>query len=102
MCTAAQFVCLFTNPFTPPFAARVWDAYFFEGAKVLFRTALALLRSVKRSVLSSRHFSDVMTLLDGVGSRIHSRSDILLFFGAGGHVPLLHDPSAGMCVVVWD
>ena len=81
------FVCLFTNPFTPSFASRVWDAYFFEGPKVLFRTALALMRSAKRRVLSAPHFSDVMVLLEGLGSRILSPSDLLLFFGAGGDVP---------------
>lgn len=75
------FLCLYTNPFPPKFAARVWDGFLMEGPKVLFRTGLALFRQSYHIVCTAPSFGDAMTLLEGIGNVIRSPSEIAELFG---------------------
>ena len=81
MSTLRWFVSLFTNPFNPVFSSRVWDALLFDGRKVLFRTALSLLRMVYLAAPPPQCFSDAMVLLDGLGDRVNDTTDVAFFFG---------------------
>lgn len=38
------FMCLFTRTFPWPTCERIWDMFFCEGVKVLFRVALVLIK----------------------------------------------------------
>ncbi len=77
----------------PPPPLPGWAPVF----QVLFRVALALLRSVKRAIMTSKHFSDAMTLMEGLGSRIMRQGDLILFFGAGGELPPTLLAAAEVC-----
>lgn len=46
------FLCLFATSLPSESAARVWDALFNEGPKVLYRVSLALLRQHEQLLLS--------------------------------------------------
>ena len=40
------FLCLFTRTLPWPCVMRIWDMFFFEGVKILFRVGLVLLKAV--------------------------------------------------------
>ena len=39
------FLCLFTRTLPWPCVMRIWDMFFFEGVKILFRVGLVLLKA---------------------------------------------------------
>lgn len=51
MFTAQWFLVLYSMVLPLPTVKRVWDVFFSEGAKVLFRVGLALLRQAKDTIL---------------------------------------------------
>ncbi|CAI5535562.1 unnamed protein product, partial [Closterium sp. Naga37s-1] len=56
---------------------RVWDVLFNEGAKVLFRVALALFKINEAELMTAQHLGDVVEILNRSSSR-HFDPDILL------------------------
>lgn len=53
-------LCLFATSLPPATAARVWDALFVEGPKVLFRVGLALLSRSSGGLLASASPADAL------------------------------------------
>lgn len=47
----SRFLCLYCTSLPAESAARVWDALFNEGAKILHRVALALLKQLEPELL---------------------------------------------------
>lgn len=41
---------------------RIWDCLFFEGSKILFRVAVALVLLNKERILAAKNFSELMDL----------------------------------------
>ncbi len=78
------FVCLFTNPFTSQFSARLWDVYVVDGQKALFRCGLAVLRRLSARLLRATNFGELMAILDSAGTTVGTDTDCIpLFFGEG-------------------
>lgn len=84
------FLCLFVRTLPPELSLRVMDCFLHEGSKVLFRTALGLLKSRQTELLQCRSPSDAYLLLRAPLGRINSEdgspSDHLLT-----HVDLTED-----------
>jgi Rab-GTPase-TBC domain/FYVE zinc finger/LIM domain len=59
--TINWFLCLFVNSMPLETALRVWDCMFNEGAKVIFRAGLAMLKINERIILRSRDMEDFLT-----------------------------------------
>lgn len=53
--TLQWFLCLFVNTLPTESALRVWDMFFNEGDKVLFRIAIGLLKMHEAKLLAARY-----------------------------------------------
>ena len=51
--TVPWFMCLFVNTLRPEVTLRVWDMFFCEGSKVLFRIAAALLKKNETALVAA-------------------------------------------------
>lgn len=54
--TMKWFLCLFVNTVPLQLTLRIWDSMFLEGAKVIHRAALALLKSMEGIIIESASF----------------------------------------------
>ncbi|CAI5470222.1 unnamed protein product [Closterium sp. Yama58-4] len=77
--TTEWFLCVFAKTFPSETTLRVWDVLFNEGAKVLFRVALALFKINEAELMTAQHLGDVVEILNRSSSR-HYDPDILLQF----------------------
>lgn len=59
MLSTDWFMCLFATSLPSESAARVWDALFCEGRKVLHRLALALLKQIAPELMKLDNAGDV-------------------------------------------
>ncbi|CAI7917098.1 unnamed protein product [Closterium sp. NIES-53] len=75
--TTEWFLCVFAKTFPSETTLRVWDVLFNEGAKVLFRVALALFKINEAELMTAQHLGDVVEVLNRSSSR-HFDPDILL------------------------
>ncbi|GFR46810.1 hypothetical protein Agub_g8444 [Astrephomene gubernaculifera] len=68
---------------------RVWDALFFEGPKILFRVALALLTVYEQPMLTVKDAGELMLRMRRAASTMHQR-DVLMnrAFEAIGSLPM--------------
>lgn len=57
------FLCIFINALPLEATLRVWDAFVFEGGKILFRVCLALLHLHERQILQAKNATEVYQLL---------------------------------------
>ncbi|KAM8855426.1 growth hormone-regulated TBC protein 1-A-like isoform 2-T3 [Spinachia spinachia] len=53
------FICLYIDVLPIETVLRIWDCLFYEGSKVLFRTALTLILHHQPEILSARSLTDV-------------------------------------------
>eukprot|EP00271_Cylindrocystis_brebissonii_P007501 TRINITY_DN21072_c0_g1_i1.p1 TRINITY_DN21072_c0_g1~~TRINITY_DN21072_c0_g1_i1.p1 ORF type:complete len:449 (-),score=102.27 TRINITY_DN21072_c0_g1_i1:1650-2996(-) len=63
--TTEWFLCLFTRTFPTETSLRVWDILFSEGAKILFRVAVAIFKVCEDSLLKAQHIGDTIQVLQG-------------------------------------
>ncbi|XP_064615398.1 growth hormone-regulated TBC protein 1-A-like [Liolophura sinensis] len=56
------FICLYADVLPTETVLRIWDCLFFEGSKILFRVAVALIMLNKERILASKNFSELMDL----------------------------------------
>ncbi|GJP71452.1 hypothetical protein CLOP_g2286 [Closterium sp. NIES-67] len=75
--TTEWFLCVFAKTFPSETTLRVWDVLFNEGAKVLFRVALALFKMNEAELMTAQHLGDVVEVLNRASSRQFD-PDILL------------------------
>ncbi|KAI9197289.1 rab-GTPase-TBC domain-containing protein [Polychytrium aggregatum] len=57
------FLTLYTTVLPWPTVLRIWDMFYMQGVKVLFRTGLAIMRILEPSLLKSPTTADLVTLL---------------------------------------
>lgn len=67
------FLCIFVDSLPVELFMRVWDAFWFEGSKVLFRYALAVLKLNEAEVLKQ---TDYVTILTTMKNRVEDLNDI--------------------------
>ena len=67
------FLCLFVDTLPVNTYLHIWDAFLFEGSKVLFRYALAILKSVEAKLLQQ---TDYMGLFSTFKTEVESLTDV--------------------------
>ena len=67
------FLCLFVDTLPVSTYLHIWDAFLFEGSKVLFRYALAILKSQDEKLIRQ---SDYMSLFSTFRSEVEALSDV--------------------------
>jgi len=67
------FLCLFVDTLPVNTYLHIWDAFLFEGSKVLFRYALAILKSVEEKLLRQ---NDYMSLFSTFKTEVESLGDM--------------------------
>jgi len=60
--TVQWFMCLFVNTLRPEVTLRIWDIFFNEGSKVLFRIAAALFKLHEKQLVAVKA-SDIVHAL---------------------------------------
>jgi len=73
-------------------AARVWDSLLAEGAKVLYRVSLALLKLYEGDLLGMDNAGDLINHLRHRTQRIHDRDRLMK---VGGHASSLAGKAFG-------
>jgi hypothetical protein len=69
--TLQWFLCLFVNTLPTETVLRVWDMFFNEGDKVLFRIAIGLLKMHEAKLLSAREESgELFTTMRELGREV--------------------------------
>ena len=67
--TCSWFLCLFVNTLPLALVLRVWDAFFHEGSKTLFRVSLALFKLRERDLIAARDFQAAYDVLRSPAAR---------------------------------
>ncbi|KAF5275661.1 hypothetical protein FQA39_LY06773 [Lamprigera yunnana] len=62
------FVCLYAEVLPTETVLRIWDCIFYEGSKVIFRVALALIRIHKRQILETKDLGELVTCFREMGT----------------------------------
>jgi len=70
-------LCCFTGVLPTDTALRVWDAFLFEGVKVIHRCALALMRRAQYAVFSSDNLLSAVDALRHEAKHAHDRDALL-------------------------
>ena len=55
--TVQWFMCIFVNTLRPEVTLRIWDMFFNEGSKVLFRIAGALFKLHERELVAVKVYT---------------------------------------------
>lgn len=71
------FMCLFVNTLRPEVAFRVWDIFLNEGAKTLFRIALALLKRHEPELLVATDAAQLFMTIKEIGIDIVDADDLI-------------------------
>ncbi|KAH7434660.1 hypothetical protein KP509_06G029100 [Ceratopteris richardii] len=71
------FLCLFAKSLPSETTLRVWDVLFNEGAKVLFRVALALFKMKEEELLATQQEVEVVNILQTATRHLYN-PDVLL------------------------
>jgi len=61
------FLCLFVDTIPPDVYLKIWDAFLYEGPKVLFRFALAFLKLHEENLLAAPDYMTACAILRGLG-----------------------------------
>jgi Rab-GTPase-TBC domain len=86
--TVPWFMCLFVNTLRPEVTLRVWDMFFCEGSKVLFRISAALLKKNEAALVaaSSRDCTELFLEMKNIG-RNELDADALIAMAYKSYVP---------------
>lgn len=74
------WLCLFVNTLPLEVTLRLWDAFFFEGTKVLFRAALTIFGLNESQILAANSFEEVYSILGLFCSEVEAESFIIACF----------------------
>ncbi|KAF8072845.1 Tbc1d2 [Scenedesmus sp. PABB004] len=79
------FLTLFATSLPAETVMRVWDSVFFEGAKVIFRVALALLQAHEPALLACDDLGELVMAVRGAAAGCHDRDGLMegAFSGIG-------------------
>lgn len=64
--TAAWFMSAFTGILPIETTLRVWDCFFYEGSKILFRMALTILKIGEPQILASQEFIEIFQIVQSL------------------------------------
>jgi len=67
------FLCLFVDTLPVNTYLHIWDAFLFEGSKVLFRYALAILKLIEGKIMRQ---NDYMSIFNTFRTEIEGLSDV--------------------------
>lgn len=86
--TVPWFMCLFVNTLRPEVTLRVWDMFFCEGSKVLFRISAALLKKNESALIaaSSRDCTELFLEMKNIG-RNELDADALISMAYKSYIP---------------
>lgn len=83
------FLCLFCTSLPSETAMRVWDSLLCEGPKVLYRVALALLKTNEEPLMQLRDAGSILRHLKAANATIHDRDALMtLAFDHVGSLPM--------------
>lgn len=83
------FLCLFSTVLPSETVARVWDALLFEGPKVLYRVALALLKLHEQQLLAIDNTGDLIGDIKEACRVAHDRDGLMkVAFDKVGSLPM--------------
>ncbi|XP_078439312.1 uncharacterized protein LOC144709612 [Wolffia australiana] len=71
------FLCLFSKSLPSETTMRVWDVLFYEGAKVLFHVALALIKMEEKRLLGANQICDVIVILQKSTHRLYDPDELI-------------------------
>lgn len=71
------FLCLFAKSLPSETTMRVWDVLFNEGAKVLFRVALAIFKMKEDELLAAQNIGDVISILHNITHHAFDPDELL-------------------------
>lgn len=71
------FLCLFSKSLPSETTLRVWDVLFYEGAKVLFHTALAIFKMKEEELLMANHVGDVINIIQRTTHHLFDPDELL-------------------------
>lgn len=71
------FLCLFAKSLPSETTMRVWDVLFNEGAKVLFRVALAIFKMKEDELLAAQNIGDVISILQNTTHHAFDPDELL-------------------------
>lgn len=71
------FLCLFAKSLPSETTLRVWDVLFNEGAKVLFRVALALFKMKEEELLATQQVWEVVSIFQTATRHLFDPEDLL-------------------------
>nr|CAI5862228.1 unnamed protein product [Callosobruchus analis] len=60
MGTTKWFICIFAEVLPTETVYRIWDCLFYEGSKIIFRVAIALIRLHKQDILQAHELGELM------------------------------------------
>lgn len=75
--TTEWFLCLFARSFPTETTMRIWDVLFSEGAKVLFRVAIAIFKMREDELLKAQHLGEAIRILQNATHHLFD-PDVLL------------------------
>lgn len=83
------YLCLFATSMPSETVARVWDALFNEGPKILFRVALALLKMHEDVMLRTDNAGELIMLVREAAASMHNRDKLMdMAFNGVGSMPM--------------
>lgn len=83
------FLCLFCTSLPSETAMRVWDSLLCEGPKILYRVALALLKTNEEPIMKLNDAGNVLRHLRAANATIHDRDALMtLAFEHVGSMPM--------------
>ncbi|KAG2489481.1 hypothetical protein HYH03_012117 [Edaphochlamys debaryana] len=71
------YLCLYSVSMPSETVMRAWDALFFEGPKVLYRVALAILKMYEEHMLRVKDAGELMMRMRNAAATLHQR-DVLM------------------------
>lgn len=62
------FICLYAEVLPTETVLRIWDCIFYEGSKIIFRVALALIKLHKQQILEAKDLGELVNCFREMGS----------------------------------
>eukprot|EP00877_Chromochloris_zofingiensis_P004450 jgi/Chrzof1/14005/Cz08g20260.t1 len=83
------YLCLFSTSLPSEAAARVWDALLYEGAKVIYRVALALLKMHEQAILARDNAGEILKVVKQAAQHTYNRDRLMsIAFEDVGSMPM--------------
>ena len=70
MYASPWFLTLYSAQFKFDLLVRIFDVYLLEGQKVIYRIALALMKTHEEKILKGKHMEDVLTAMKVISDNI--------------------------------